>query len=80
MPGNPAPNVLRSPFIAAPGDICSRRCCMPRKVWMIHYVENGEYVWRPLTQERVDAVRARARNPRKTKKGAQFRPVWHATN
>jgi len=36
---------------------------------MIHYVEDGKYVWRPLTQERVDAVRARARNPRKTKKG-----------
>jgi len=44
---------------------------MPRKVWMIHYVEDGKYVWRPLTQERVDLVRALVRKPkkRKTKKG-----------
>jgi len=34
---------------------------MNSKVWMIHYFENGEYVWRPLTQERVDAVRNRAK-------------------
>jgi hypothetical protein len=44
---------------------------MLRKVWMIHYVENGKFVWRPLTQERVDAVRARARKPKKTKKGGR---------
>lgn len=44
---------------------------MPRKVWTIHYVEGGKFVWRPLTQERVDAVRARARKHRKTKKGGR---------
>jgi hypothetical protein len=30
---------------------------MSCKVWMIHQVENGEYVWRLLTQERTDLAR-----------------------
>jgi hypothetical protein len=41
------------------------------KVWMIYTVEDGKPVCRPLTQERVNAVRARARKPRKAKKGGR---------
>jgi hypothetical protein len=44
---------------------------MSGKVWMMHTVENGKPVCRPLTQERVDAVRALARKPKKPKKGGR---------
>ena len=42
------------------------------KIWMIYTVEDGNPVCRPLTQERVDAVRANALKPRKAaKKGGR---------